>query len=127
MVLALALASCAYRPVAESETVAAAFRDHRSDIEVTATGTAAQVLADQQGPSGPHQRVIMRLDQSDQTVLIENNLTIGKRVPIHPGDTIKVHGEYVWNREGGLIHFTHHDPAGTHEGGWIERDGIRYD
>jgi hypothetical protein len=25
-----------------------------------------------------------------------------------------------------LIHFTHHDPAHTHEGGWIELKGVRY-
>jgi len=28
-----------------------------------------------------------------------------------------VHGEHVWNDQGGLIHFTHHDPPPAHEGG----------
>jgi len=45
---------------------------------------------------------------------------------VMPGDSVIVHGEYVWNDEGGLIHFTHHDPAPAHEGGWIELRGVRY-
>ena len=40
---------------------------------------------------------------------------------------VLVHGEYVWNTQGGLIHFTHHDPQGTHEGGYIEDNGKTYD
>ncbi len=127
MALTLFLAGCVSSPVAGNDGVAAAFRDHRSGIQVTAAGTVARVLADQPGPSGAHQRIILRLAQGDQTLLVENNLAIGKRVPANPGDAITVHGEYVWNREGGIVHFTHHDPARTHEGGWIERDGVRYE
>jgi hypothetical protein len=48
-------------------------------------------------------------------------------VPAVVGDALLVHGEYVWNEQGGLVHFTHHDPDGSHESGWIERLGVRYD
>jgi len=69
----------------------------------------------------------VRLASATQTVLIDNNVSIGRRVPVAPGDAVIVHGEYVWNAQGGLVHFTHHDPAHTHEDGWIERTGTRYD
>ena len=49
------------------------------------------------------------------------------RVPVASGDHVVVHGEYVWNAQGGLIHFTHHDPQGTHEAGYIQDNGKTYD
>jgi hypothetical protein len=73
-----------------------------------------------------HQRFIIRLAGSTQTVLVDNNVTIGQRAPVVQGSDVSVHGEYVWNDQGGLIHFTHHDPSLTHEGGWIELSGVRY-
>jgi hypothetical protein len=48
-------------------------------------------------------------------------------VPVAVGDHVIVHGEYVWNAQGGLIHFTHHDPQGTHEGGYIQENGKTYE
>ena len=121
----LLVASCA--PAApDNASVARDYAEHRSLVEVTAEGVVTSVLTDDSGPSGTHQRFIIRLAGASQTVLIENNVTIGKRAPVVPGDDVIVHGEYVWNDQGGLIHFTHHDPAPSHEGGWIELHGMRY-
>ena len=103
-----------------------AYAEHLSGIEVTAEGSVTRLLADDPGPSGTHQRFIVQVKGSAQTLLIDNNVDIGKRVPVASGDDVVVHGEYVWNDQGGLIHFTHHDPAHTHEDGWIELKGIRY-
>ena len=108
-------------------SVTSDFTQHRSNVEVTATGKTSRLLADETGPSGTHQRFIVTVDGADQTVLVDNNVNIGTRVPITVGDEVTVHGEYVWNAEGGLIHFTHHDPRHTHEGGWIDLGGSRYD
>jgi hypothetical protein len=68
----------------------------------------------------------MQVKGSAQTLLIENNVDIRKRVPLSTGDGVIVRGEYVWNDQGGLIHFTHHDPDHSHEDGWIELKGVRY-
>jgi Protein of unknown function (DUF3465) len=103
-----------------------AYAQHLSNVEVTADGTVTRLLADDTGPSGTHQRFIMQVGGSTQTLLIDNNVNIGKRVPVTTGDGVVVHGEYVWNEQGGLIHFTHHDPQHTHEDGWIEVKGVRY-
>ncbi|MDQ2912024.1 MAG: DUF3465 domain-containing protein [Chloroflexota bacterium] len=103
-----------------------AFAEHRSGIGVTAEASVTQLLTDDTGPSGTHQRFVIRLAGATQTVLVTNNVDIGKRVPLAIGDDVIVHGEYVWNDQGGLIHFTHHDPDRTHEDGWIEWKGARY-
>jgi len=111
----------------DNETVRRDFAEHRSNVEVTAEGAVTAILPDAPGADGTHQRFIMRLTALTQTVLVDNNIDIGRRVPIAIGDTVTVHGEYVWNDQGGLIHFTHHDPAHTHAGGWIEARGTRYE
>ena len=103
-----------------------AFAEHRSGIEVTAHGTVTRLLADDTGPSGTHQRFVIRLAGTSQTVLVTNNVDVGKRVPLATGDDVVMHGEYIWNDQGGLIHFTHHDVDRSHEDGWIEWRGVRY-
>ena len=121
----LLVVSCA-RIAPDNASIEGAYAERRSFVEVTAEGVVTSVLTDESGPSGRHQRFIIRLAEGSQTVLVDNNVTIGQRAPVVPGDDVIVHGEYVWNDQGGLIHFTHHDPAPAHEGGWIELHGMRY-
>jgi len=103
-----------------------AYAEHRSGVQVTADGVVSRLLSDDTGPSGTHQRFIIQVKDSAQTLLIDNNVDIGKRAPVAAGDEVVVHGEYVWNDQGGLVHFTHHDPDHSHEDGWIELKGVRY-
>ena len=72
-----------------------------------------------------HQRFIIHVT-SDLTVLIVHNIDLAPRVPLQVGDSVAVRGDYVWNEQGGLIHWTHHDPDGRHVPGWIEVRGRRY-
>lgn len=36
------------------------------------------------------------------------------------GDRVAVRGLYEWNDLGGLVHWTHDDPLGDEEGGWVK-------
>jgi hypothetical protein len=115
-------------PVAsDNAAVQRAFEDHNDGVELTITGTVDRILSDLGGPSGPHERFIVLLMDVKMTVLVEHNLSIAPRVPVAAGEGIVVHGEYVWNAQGGLVHFTHHDPDRSHEGGYILYAGKRYD
>ncbi len=130
--LALVIASSCTPPsaataVADNAAVQRAFEGHTDQVEVTATGTVDRVLTDQDGPSGPHERFIIRLPDVGMTVLIEHNLSLAPRVPVATGQAVVVHGEYIWNAQGGLVHFTHHDPDRSHEGGYVLYGGKRYD
>ena len=126
LILLLMAPACVPAATSDNAAVERAYAEKRSTVEVTAQGAVTSVLTDDSGPSGVHQRFIIRLTGSTQTVLVDNNVTIGQRAPVLQGSNVSVHGEYVWNDQGGLIHFTHHDPARTHEGGWIELSGVRY-
>ena len=104
---------------------AKAFADHKSDIEVTGQGTVQQLLADD--TSGErHQRFIVEL-ASGQTLLIDHNIDVAPRVSgLQVGDTVEFKGEYVWNNQGGLVHWTHRDPSGDHAAGRIKYQGKTY-
>ena len=91
---------------------------------ITITARVSRILPDDtQGLE--HQRFIVACT-GGQTLLVANDISIGQRVPLRDGERLVIHGQYVWNDQGGLIHFTHHDPAHTHEDGWIELKGVRY-
>jgi uncharacterized protein DUF3465 len=126
ILLALLLGPACAPATPDNGAIERDYADRRSIVEVTAEGAVTSILSDEGGPSGTHQRFIIRLSGATQTVLVDNNVSIGQRVPVTKGDDVIVHGEYVWNDQGGLIHFTHHDPAPAHEGGWIELRGTRY-
>lgn len=94
---------------------------------MTADGTVVRILPDRSSSTGVHEQFIVQLLNGGITVEVEHNISIGARVPVQDGDRVVVHGEYIWNAKGGLIHFTHHDPRGTHEGGYIQDNGHTYD
>lgn len=102
-----------------------AFENNKSNIQVKQIGEIIKVLSDD-NDGARHQRMIVRLS-NDQTLLIAHNIDLAPRVPNpQAGKSIKFYGEYEWNAEGGVIHWTHIDPEGAHIDGWLEYEGIKY-
>jgi len=116
----------ATRSSGDSDSILArAFENRRSNVQVEGRGTVAKLLPDDRDGSR-HQRFVLRL-QSGQTLLIAHNIDLAPRVDsLREGDTVLFSGEYEWNPQGGVIHWTHHDPAGRHPGGWIKHGGRTY-
>ncbi len=104
------------------DPIASAFANHRSGIEVTGRGVVTRILADDRN-GRLHQRFILRLP-SGQTLLIAHNIALADRVAgLKKGDVVQFKGEYEWNAQGGVVHWTHADPRGRHPAGWLELDG----
>lgn len=97
--------------------VAEAFQARQSGVPVEAAGRVERLLSDDREGSR-HQRFIVRIDGS-QTVLVAHNIDLAPRVPLTVGDSVALRGEYEWNAQGGVIHWTHRDPDGRRPGGWI--------
>ena len=109
---------------AESDALADAFAARRSDVQVEGLGVVHRVLADDNDGSR-HQRFILRL-ASGRTLLVAHNIDLAPRLErLARGDTVRFNGEYEWNAAGGVLHWTHKDPAGRHIAGWLEHDGRR--
>ena len=97
----------------------------RAGQQVRGSGTVTRILSDDNEGSR-HQRFILRLS-SGQTLLVAHNIDLAPRVSsLRAGDTVAFYGEYETNSQGGVIHWTHHDPQGRHAEGWLEHKGQRY-
>jgi len=107
---------------ARGDDIRRAFDNQLSDVQVTGAGVVTRVLADDTDGSR-HQRFILRLADG-QTVLISHNIDLAPRIPdLRSGDRVEFSGKYEWNAKGGVIHWTHHDPAVRDRGGWLRRGG----
>lgn len=66
-----------------------------------------------------HQRFVLDL-RNGQTVLVAHNVDLAERLPLGIGDRVRFRGVYEWNDLGGLVHWTHHDPLGLEDGGFVK-------
>ncbi|WP_036188436.1 DUF3465 domain-containing protein [Marinobacterium lacunae] len=107
------------------ERLADAWKNGESDLQVEGAGVVIKILADDLSGSR-HQRFILELG-TGQTLLIAHNIDLAERIDsLREGDRVEFFGEYEWNQKGGVIHWTHHDPAGRHVGGWLRHEGVTY-
>ncbi len=108
-----------------ADEIVKAARYQRSGFMVTTRGVVKKSLRDD-NEGHRHQRFIVRLENS-HTVLVAHNIDLAPRVPLEEGDTVIIFGQYEWNDQGGVLHWTHHDPQKRREGGWIKHDGKLYE
>lgn len=85
---------------------------------IEASGVVRRLVPDD-NDGARHQRFIVDL-KNGQTVLIAHNIDLADRLPLGIGDRVRFRGVYEWNDLGGLVHWTHHDPLGIEEGGFVK-------
>lgn len=134
VLLVIALANCAPLPASDQaqqrsdgdQVIRRAFETRARNIQVEGKGVVKRTLSDDNDGSR-HQRFVLELG-SGQSVLIAHNVDLAPRlVGLREGDEVQFRGEYEWNPEGGVIHWTHHDPRGQHSGGWLKHNGQTYE
>lgn len=128
LLITAAFSSCAYALTATQQAatiqsadwiIKQAFLNKKSGLQVQGQGTVKLLLSDDLVGSR-HQRFILRLN-SGQTLLVAHNVDIAPRlVGLKVGEIVSFYGQYEWNTQGGVIHWTHHDPAKRHINGWLK-------
>ena len=108
----------------DNELIAKLYQQQKSDEIVTAVGRVGKILPDDNKGSR-HQKFLLDIGQ-DKWLLVAHNIDLAPYVPLKQGDDVIVHGEYEYNEKGGVLHWTHHDPRGYHEEGYIEHNGKKY-
>ena len=91
---------------------------------IEGVGIVCRLLADDDDGSR-HQRFVLDM-QNGQTLLVAHNIDLAKVIPLGIGDKISFRGMYEWNDLGGLVHWTHLDPMGIEEGGYVVFKRSRY-
>jgi len=90
-----------------------------SHIQVKGEGIVTAILNDDT-IGRKHQRFVLELAHH-KTVLVSNNTDISPRLePLKIGDRVEFYGEYIWNRHGGILHWTHPDPKGIRADGYVK-------
>ena len=110
---------------ADDQVLLTAFTNKERNLQINGEGTVT-VLLETDTSGTRHQKFIIKL-ASGQTLLVSHNIDLAPMInSLKVGDAIEFYGEYEWNDEGGLIHWTHDDPSGEHIDGWLFHDGLFY-
>lgn len=107
-----------------NDAVIQAFHDKKSNIFVEGSGVVKKLLPEDDNGLR-HQKFLVKISD-EQTLLFAHNIDLTSAIPLAVGDTIQFRGEYVYNPKGGIVHWTHRDPQGKIEGGWIKHNGTTY-
>ncbi len=70
-----------------------------------------------------HQKMILKTGEN--TLLLAHNIDLAPRVPVQRGESIQIYGQYEWNSQGGLVHWTHRSNS-NHPHGWIKYKNKTY-
>lgn len=125
VLIIIVLQSVTTAQAASTPSLNTAFSRQLSDVQVLGHGTVIRILKDDNKGS-THQKFILRVSEN-HTILIAHNIDLAPRInSISKGDHIKFYGEYEWNKRGGVVHWTHRDPNGRHQGGWLKHRGKTY-
>lgn len=97
-----------------------------SEVRFGATVTTAPWFFFGSGTHAMHEAFRCRSDDGYRVEIVDN-VKIAPRLALRPGDRIEVQGELVpAGRHAPLVHWTHHDPRGVHQDGFIDFGGQRY-
>jgi len=102
-----------------------AYDNRQSDLQLGGSGKVIKILPDDLKGSR-HQKFILKL-ASGQTLLVAHNIDLAEKIKgLRVADQVDFYGEYEWDPKGGVIHWTHHDPNGRHQDGWLMHKGRTY-
>lgn len=110
----------------DAGAITEAFSAHRNLPQVQGRGIVVKVLKDDT-KGLKHQKFLLKVNDNI-TILIAHNLDLAPRVEdIREGDSVSFKGEYIYTPKGGTVHWTHKDPRGNHQAGWLKHNGKTYE
>ena len=118
------LYSAFLRGSGDHDLIAETFQTRQSNLMVETKARVVRLMPDIDD-LGKFQEFKIELENGHQVRVI-HDLQQAPRVPVSVSSKIRLRGEYDWSVDGGVIHWTHDDPDGQREGGWIEFMGEKF-
>ena len=110
----------------DAGAITEAFGAHRNLPQVQGSGIVVKLLKDDT-KGLQHQKFLLKISDNI-TILIAHNIDLALRVDdIQEGDVIEFKGEYIYTPKGGTVHWTHKDPRGNHQPGYLKHNGKTYE
>jgi hypothetical protein len=110
----------------DAGAIVEAYGAHRNVPQVQGSGLVTKVLKDDT-KGLQHQKFLLKVSDNI-TILIAHNIDLAPRVAdINEGDIVAFKGEYIYTPKGGTVHWTHKDPRGHHEAGYLKHNGKTYE
>jgi hypothetical protein len=129
-IAASAVAACSPGvPPPDNAAALAAIAARQAGTEIEVEGKVLRVLPTVWGPSGLHERFILRVTdgRTSLPLFVADNVSIAAAAPLHRGDDVIVRGELDFNDLGPVLHWTHRDPRLRHPLGFVEVGGKVYE
>ncbi len=110
----------------DAGAITEAFGAHRNLPQVQGSGIVVKLLKDDT-KGLQHQKFLLKISDNI-TILIAHNIDLAPRVDdIQEGGVIEFKGEYIYTPKGGTVHWTHKDPRGNHQPGYLKHNGKTYE
>lgn len=105
--------------------LAQAYQNRTSGTQLTSEGKITHIFPTADSGTD-YQKFIVQLGIG-QSILVMHNMELGAAIEgLAIGEYIEVYGEYQWTADGGIIRWTHQDPLGKHQAGWVKYKGRIY-
>lgn len=102
-----------------------AVRDRKSVHFVSASDLPVVKLYPDDTHGNLHQKWVVQLSNGSQVVCVYN-IDFADRVPLKRQDQVAIGGQFIWTKQGGLVHWLHEDPKKIRPDGYVDLDGQRY-
>ncbi len=110
----------------DAGAITEAYGAHRNLPRVQGSGIVVKVLKDDT-KGLKHQKFLLEVSPSI-TILIAHNIDLAPRIEnLRAADKVEFSGEYIYTPKGGTVHWTHKDPNGHHQAGWLKHNGKTYE
>ena len=104
--------------IADDSAIVAAVQSQRGVRFVEGGNLTVTAILPDDTQGRPHQKWEAELSDGS-VIMVVYNSDMGDQVPVQLGAKFSVGGEFIWTKDGGLVHWVHEDPKQKRPDGFV--------